>query len=306
VREIIVDAIRRVTEADPLWVAAAVAVYGLGVVAAGARWRVLVHVLGGRIPLVYATLSIIAATFVNNVTPTGRLGGEACRIAITRMRGQLSLGLATLGSLGDRLCDIAVLSLMAIVAVPALGPALGPRLSTAALVFGGVAILVVIFGRWVRPMLHAWITSSRRQLRELHLGAGPAAIVAACSLATWGCDVLRLMLVAAAFEVALTPTQGATLVVTMVLGGLVPTVGGLGAIEGGLLGALALFGVPLDTAIAITTVERAISYGLSTIVGGMSVMLLGGRSLLRVSIRRPSAAREGAEGASTPASRDVP
>jgi hypothetical protein len=38
----------------------------------------------------------------------------------------------------------------------------------------------------------------------------------------------------------------------------------------------------------------------------MSVMLLGGRSLLRVSIRRPSAAREGAEGASTPASRDVP
>jgi glycosyltransferase 2 family protein len=290
VRAIIEDAVRRLTEADPLWVAAAVAIYALSVVAGGGRWRVLVGVLGGRIPLLYATLAVIAATFVNNVTPTGRLGGEACRIAITRMRGHLSLSLAALGTLGDRLCDIAVLGLMAIVAVPALGPALGPRLLPIAAGVGVIALVVAIFGRWARAMLHAWITSSRRQLRDLRLGAAPAAMVAALSVASWSLDVLRLIVVAAAFQVSLTPTQGATLVVTMVLGGLVPTVGGLGAIEGGLLGALALFGIPLDTAIAITTVERAISYGLSTVVGGLAVALLGGRSLLRASLRRPSAA----------------
>jgi glycosyltransferase 2 family protein len=292
VREIIQDAVRRLSEADPVWVAAAVAIYALSVSAAGARWWVLVRVLGGTISWRYATISVIAATFVNNVTPTGRLGGEACRIAITRMRGHLSLSLAALGTLGDRLCDIAVLGLMALVAVPALGPALGPRLVPIAIGLAVVAILVAIFGRWFRAMLHAWVTSSRRQLRDLRLGAGPAATVAACSVATWAGDVLRLMAVAAAFDVALTPTQGATLVVTMVLGGLVPTIGGLGAIEGGLLGALALFGVPLDTAIAVTTVERAISYGLSTVVGGLSVMLLGGRSLLRASTRRSAAAGE--------------
>jgi glycosyltransferase 2 family protein len=290
VREIIQEALRRLVEADPLWVASAVAVYALGISAAGARWRLLVRVLGGRIPWLYASLSVVAATFVNNVTPTGRLGGEACRIAITRMRGQLSLSLAALGTLGDRLCDIAVLGLMALVAVPALGPILGPRLGPIALGLAAIAILVAIFGRWFRAMLHAWVTSSRRHLRELKLGAGTALAVAAYSVATWAADVLRLMAVAAAFGVTLTPMQGATLVVTMTLGGLVPTIGGLGAIEGGLLGALSLFDVRLETAIAIITVERAISYGLSTLVGGLTVMLLGGRSLLRASTGRKPAA----------------
>jgi len=50
-------------------------------------------------------------------------------------------------------------------------------------------------------------------------------------------------------------------VVVGVLGGFVPTVGGLGAVEGALVATLVLFGVPLDTAIAMTTVERGISYG---------------------------------------------
>jgi len=68
------------------WVAAALFLYCLAWLAASGRWRVIVHALGGRISWGTASLATIAGVFVNNVTPTGRLGGEACRIAITRLK----------------------------------------------------------------------------------------------------------------------------------------------------------------------------------------------------------------------------
>ena len=55
--------------------------------------------------------------------------------------------------------------------------------------------------------------------------------------------MIRLMVVSAALGVRLTIAQGAALTVFSIVGGLVPTVGGLGAIEGSLVTGLLLFGV---------------------------------------------------------------
>ena len=49
------------------------------------------------------------------------------------------------------------------------------------------------------------------------------------------------------------------------LGGVVPGVAGLGPVEGGLVAGLMAFGVDLPTAAAVTALERAISYGFSTV-----------------------------------------
>ena len=59
--------------------------------------------------------------------------------------------------------------------------------------------------------------------------------------------------------------------------------------------ALVLFGVPLDTAIAMTTVERGISYGFSTVLGGIVVFLFGGLFYLLITRvpPRPGADRLG-------------
>jgi uncharacterized membrane protein YbhN (UPF0104 family) len=67
------------------------------------------------------------------------------------------------------------------------------------------------------------------------------------------------------------------------LGGLVPTIGGLGVVEGGLTAALCLFGVELDKALAITALERGISYILATGVGGLVLLYVGGGELWRSS-----------------------
>jgi uncharacterized membrane protein YbhN (UPF0104 family) len=95
----------------------------------------------------------------------------------------------------------------------------------------------------------------------------------------WLQDFLRLKCAALAFGVALSPTQTAALSILAMLGGLAPTLGGLGAVEGGLVSGLMAFGVDFPTAAAVTALERVISFGLSTCGGLTVIALVGGRSL---------------------------
>jgi uncharacterized membrane protein YbhN (UPF0104 family) len=53
---------------------------------------------------------------------------------------------------------------------------------------------------------------------------------------------------------------------------------------------LLLFGVPSATATAITIVERAITYALSTALGGMALAALGGWDTVRFLRRKAPAA----------------
>jgi undecaprenyl-diphosphatase len=149
-----------------------------------------------------------------------------------------------------------------------------------------LAGLALAFGRWLRQALRATLTAWQRDLRSSTLGRREIAGVLGYSALIWTEDLLRMLAAGAAFDVALSIPQASALAVTAILGGFAPTVGGLGAVEGGLIGGLVLFGVPLETAIAVTTVERLASYGFSTVTGGLTVAALGGRTLLRAALGR--------------------
>jgi uncharacterized protein (TIRG00374 family) len=95
----------------------------------------------------------------------------------------------------------------------------------------------------------------------------------------WLQDYLRLTSALFAFGVVLSPTQVATLSILAMLGGLVPSIAGLGPVEGGLVAGLLAFGVDLPTAAAVTALERVISYGFSTAAGAVVIALLGGGSV---------------------------
>jgi uncharacterized membrane protein YbhN (UPF0104 family) len=58
------------------------------------------------------------------------------------------------------------------------------------------------------------------------------------------------------------------------LGGLIPIPGGLGVVDGGLLGALSLYGVPLSVAAAAVLLYRAIWLLLPAILGTIAFLLL--------------------------------
>jgi uncharacterized membrane protein YbhN (UPF0104 family) len=272
------------------WVTAGFSVYAMSLLVAGVRWRLIVGALGGTITWPDATKATVAGVFVNNVTPTGRLAGEAARIALTRLRGQLSVARGALAALCDRLSDVPGVAVLGLAALPTLAPAAGRH--RGALVLGVVVAgaLLLIFGRWLRASLRAWITAWRRDLRGAPVPRSTVALGLGCSAVIWAEDLLRILCVSLAFGVHLSGPQAAALCVIAVGGGFVPTIGGLGAVEGGLLGGLALFGVPWETAIAITTVERTISYGFSTVAGAAITTMMGGRSLLRAVVSGRAAA----------------
>jgi uncharacterized membrane protein YbhN (UPF0104 family) len=126
---------------------------------------------------------------------------------------------------------------------------------------------------------------------RLSLGSiGIATYVNGVTLASlmWIQDVLRLACATRAVGLSLSPTELAALSMLAMLGGLVPSVAGLGPVEGSLMAGLLSFGVQPASAVAVTAVERAISYGLSTVGGALVITIVGGRSLWRV-IRAPSA-----------------
>src|SRR5205085_4934462 len=93
--------------------------------------------------------------------------------------------------------------------------------------------------------------------------------------------VIRQIVVAAACGLPLTIQQSATVTAMSIVGGFVPTVGSIGAIDGSIVAGLVLFGADTHTAVAITLIERLISYGFSTAAGAGALAVLGGRGVLR-------------------------
>ncbi|MGE3843606.1 MAG: YbhN family protein [Vicinamibacterales bacterium] len=261
------------------WVLAALAFYVSAWLAGGWRWQLIVNVLGSRVAFIHAALATIACVAVNNLTPTGRVGGEAARIAMTRLRSDISLARSALASVCDRLLDLPAAAVVFLIALPVLPALAGGHVLAAAV--AGLALLIVglLAGRWLRARLHASLT----EWQQLGVRVAPRVVVAVVtlSLLVWGQDVLRLLAIGRAFGVPLTVAQCAALNIVSLLGGFVPTIGGLGAVEGALVGTLLLFGVTLETALAITALERSITFGFSTALGGGVAAWFGGRRLLR-------------------------
>ena len=272
--------------ASPALVAAAVALHLAGLVMMGERWRVLLSGAGARVALTRATLVNLAGIFVRNVTPTSGVGGDAVRIGLFRSAG-VPVGDATVALLVGRLLEAPAIAALVLVGLPAIGAAAARSRAALAIVLAiAGAVVIVALARRPTGSLAAW----RARLGVRPPPARIVAIAAVWATLAWLETIVRLMVVSLALGVQLTLAQGAALTVFAIVGGLVPTVGSLGAIEGSLMTGLLLFGVPSATATAITIVERAITYALSTALGGMALAALGGWDTVRFLRRKARAA----------------
>lgn len=265
--------------ASPPLVAIAVALHLLGLVMMGERWRVLLTGLGAPVALIRATLVNLAGIFVRNVTPASGIGGDAVRVGLFRTAG-VPVGDAMVALLLGRLLEAPAIAALVLVGLPAIGAA-AARSHVALAVVVVLAALVAAVAAARRP------TGSRLAEWRARLGVHPpprriVAVALLWATAAWLETIVRLMVVSAALGVRLTVAQGAALTVFSIVGGLVPTIGSLGAIEGSLMTALLLFGVPSGTATAITIVERAITYALSTALGAIALAALGGWDSRRI------------------------
>ncbi|MDR1990308.1 MAG: flippase-like domain-containing protein [Acidobacteriaceae bacterium] len=267
-------------------------VYAVSVPAVAMRWRVVLHgVTGRRLPLGPLILASLASSFVNNVTAGP--AGEACRVlALVRLKFATA-SRATAAAVYERLSEIPVIVLMVVCAVTVFGRDVlaqmqRPHVPLTLAIVVGVAVAIGYLAR--RPLARAWrALRDRVDWHSVTIDSGSLSLSASWSVAVWLLDITRVWLVARMFGVALGPVQAAALSAVTVIGGLAPTIGGLGVIEGGLIAALVAFGVPMHTAMAITAVERGISYGLATVAGAGALAALGGRELWTAARARAAA-----------------
>jgi len=260
-------------------VALAVALHVVGLIITGERWRVVIAGLGSRLSLYQTTLINLAGIFVRNATPTTGLGGDASRIALLRAHG-VPLPQATASFAYVRLAELPPLAMLVLLTTPVVAQ-LASRSATAVSV---TALLLAV------AAAIAWVTRERlrEQLRSLwarteHLRVDRRALGLAVFYATLAQveTNARQIVVAAAFGLPLSIQQSATITAMTIVGGFVPTIGSIGAIDGSMVAGLMLCGANAETAVAITMVGRAISYGLSTAAGALALALLGGRRVLR-------------------------
>jgi hypothetical protein len=280
--EALKGALAHLGKVSPGYTVAAVSLYALSLVIGGLRWQVILRGMGHEVRLREAVLTNLTSIFVNNITP-GRVGGEVFRVAMLRQRAGIDVATLTVSLGYDRLADLVPVAVMIVLSLPTLRQVL----SGARSVLMGVAVLALVLALVIWALRRArssaaWLARWRERFSTFQVGRTAMAWAVVWAVCIWAMDLGRLLIVAAAFGVSISPLQAITLSVVAVLGGLLPTIGGLGAIEGGLTAALVLYGVSLEQALAITLLERAISYALATLVGGVTLLLLGGGKLWRL------------------------
>jgi uncharacterized membrane protein YbhN (UPF0104 family) len=257
-------------------VGTALGLHVAGLIMIGERWRAILARMGTSIALTRAVLVNLAGVFVRNIMPTTGIGGDAARIALFRSAGA-PFADATVTLVYGRLAEVPAIVALVLLGLPAIGSAASrSRAAIVALAAGAAALLVVVAIRSRHSLLVHWRT-------RLRLTAVPFSLLAvgtAWATASWIETAVRLMIVSAALGVRLSIAQGAALTVFSIVGGFVPTIGSLGAIEGSLMAGLLLFGTPAATAAAITVVERLITYAFSTALGGVALVALGGKAVV--------------------------
>jgi len=264
--------------ARPSYVLLAIALYAISVPVAAWRWRTVLLGLRQRAPLGRLMLTHLAAICINNITPASRLAGEACRV-VSLVRGRIAATSTAVASIiYDRLSEVPAVLVLAAVGVAAVGrsAALASAVTSSRLVVLATALCIVTIAVvFLVPRLREQMQAADR----ITVAPRALAIAAAVSAALWLLDVMRLRAAAAAIGAPVTLAQAATLSAITIVAGLVPSIGGLGVVEGGLVGGLVAFGVKPTDAAAITAIERAISYGLASVAGAGALSALGGRAL---------------------------
>ncbi|NJE03161.1 MULTISPECIES: lysylphosphatidylglycerol synthase transmembrane domain-containing protein [Thermococcus] len=253
--------------------------YYVSVVIYGIRWKLVLRGVGRDAPLWELVKAILASIFMNNVTPMSRSGGELLRMAWVSKRANIPAGVSAVSIIYER-----ILETIPVFALFLLGMSYfssDEPLPFLLFVVGGIALIWIKWDAFVRLSLRLFRTpiteeemdriSSLRGMHNLNI------IAIALSSAVWLLDVARLKLITLAFGLNLTWSFIALISIANLLFGLVAfTPGGVGIIEGGLIGTLTYFGIPTALAVSITLLERFVSYVASSIVGFAVLLSSGG------------------------------
>jgi uncharacterized protein (TIRG00374 family) len=305
-RENIYQMLGDVKSADRSLIALAIAIYFLSVGIWATRWQAALSFININYKSSFGTryLMLCATIFLNNITPAARVGGDPFgRVYMMRKFRDVNYSSGMASIIGEHIFVPLVivsfliaglilqfgqgsLELTLILAVVwvlvALGAVFGPRFffkkRIALKRISGVASRVLgWFGKRgsMREIVKGIEAIYSSTYATMHKWQHVLAI-ASLTLLIGALDIFRLytIFVALGYQPTLPMLLLASslpLIVSLI--SFLP--GGLVLVEGSLISIFALFGVPLNLAMAATLIERGISFVLSTIIGAGAFSYLG-------------------------------
>ena len=137
-----------------------------------------------------------------------------------------------------------------------------------------LAFLIAGIGIWfLRAKFDAIFKNVQQSWKQFKKSFLPVLLL---SCGVWGFDIIRLELVALSLNEIVTVST-----LSFLLGLLSLTPGGPGIIEGDLISLLLYFGSPLASAGSFVFLERFISYGISSVIGLISLSYYGRYNIWR-------------------------
>ena len=270
--------------ADPLWILVAL---GLSVgTYVAAAWSLSGFVLE-RLNFFWTVLAQVAASFVTLVTPAA-VGGAALNIRyLQRSKVPPAVAAASVGVAQLVAFVLHIVLLVIFVAITgarsnSLRPPTWVYFVIAGLVLAALIVLAVPAGRRllrarVAPTLEQVLPrllSMLQQPRKLAQGIGGALLLTACYIFCLATCVLAL-----GGHISL--TSAAVVYLTgSALGAVVPTPGGLGAVEAALAAGLTATGLPAATAVSAVLLFRLLTFWLPVPVGWAALSYLQRRDVL--------------------------
>jgi uncharacterized protein (TIRG00374 family) len=275
--------------AEPLGLLAAFGLFWVSYRLRAVRWRwLLVSETRTQAPRDLFGI-LVVGYFLNNLLPAR--AGELARVALMRQRNRVPAA-GTLATLfAERVMDGVVLAALGWWALEHALSLRLPWLRSLTVVFGVLFVLLLLAASQ-QARLIAWLgrrgalTERARGVIYRHAGAllehltglarvGGLARVLAITLALWGVEAAAYFGVALAFDVALSAPQLWGFVAVVNFASLVPTPGGLGAVELAGASVLAQCGLPKATAFVLVSVQHALQYLLCLIFGLWHMARLG-------------------------------
>jgi len=298
------EMLEAVRSANRLLIALAIAIYFLSVGLWATRWQAALSSIGCRIGFGARYLILCATIFLNNITPGARVGGDPFgRVYMMHKLENMSYSSSMASLIGERaLSPLIVVSFLMAGLVLRFGKG-SLRLSLILIAVwvlaavGTVFIPRLFFKKRIAAKGVSSITNrvlgwfgKREEIRETIKGIEAfysdsyatidkwkkLLVIGSLTLLGGALDVFRLytIFLALGYHPQISTLLVASALPTIV--GLIPFLpGGLVIVEGSLISVFALFGVPLDLAMAATVIERGISFVLSTMVGAGVFCYLG-------------------------------
>ena len=288
----------QVKDSNPWYLALAVAVHYTTFAFRGARWRLLLQNAQGEAApapgVAYCSQLVLLGWFVNSVG-WFRLG-DAYRAYLYRDEQDASFS-RTIGTiLAERMLDAVLVLLLLLVNVPFLVD--GDQQASWIVLGFAVALVAALAGAllamtWARVrVLRALPGRLAERYQRFHQGAlasfAQLLPVTLCGLLGWLAETSRLFLVVRALGLDIDIPLIIFITLANSLLTLVPTPGGLGAVESGVAGLLVrLSSLSISAAAALVVVDRAITY-FSIIVVGAAFFLARQALPGRLGFRRPA------------------